>query len=270
MTAFQGRDITVQTELSLPRSRPERSQESGLLNEAALLAMIEKLYDRVYASLVADHFPFVYGADCAVLLAALPALRDALHEPGLVFIDGHEDATPMELSPNGEVANMEIALLLGLTGNDSLPPAIRTRVPALQPNTIVMLGQRDAAHRHPLNVPTLADRVLLHTPSEIIARPAEVGHNAAAYVAKHATGWWLHTDLDVLAEVEFAARGAPGEVHLPDGLSWRHLTEVILSILQVPGCRGWSVVIYNPDLDSDGSEAKRIITFLGQIAPSLP
>ena len=37
-----------------------------------------------------------------------------------MFVDGHEDATPMELSTSGEAANMEIALLLGLTGERAL------------------------------------------------------------------------------------------------------------------------------------------------------
>jgi hypothetical protein len=35
---------------------------------------------------------FVYGADCSVLLAAVPALRDVAGRAGLVFVDGHEDA----------------------------------------------------------------------------------------------------------------------------------------------------------------------------------
>jgi arginase family enzyme len=41
-------------------------------------------------------FPLLYGADCAVLLAAIPALRDTTSRAGLLFVDAHEDATPME------------------------------------------------------------------------------------------------------------------------------------------------------------------------------
>jgi hypothetical protein len=40
-----------------------------------------------------------------------------------------EDRTPMELSPDGEAANIEIALLLGLTGQQA-PDAIRSRLSA--------------------------------------------------------------------------------------------------------------------------------------------
>jgi arginase len=87
---------------------------SGFLNERALLEMVTSVYDRVRASLAARHFPLIYGADCAVLLGAVPALRDVYGSAALVFIDGHEDATPMDLSASGEAASMGIALLLGI------------------------------------------------------------------------------------------------------------------------------------------------------------
>lgn len=61
-----------------------------------------------------------------------------------MFIDGHEDATPMELSASGEAANMEIALLLGITGEQVLGP-LHGRLPSLDFEAVAMLGQRDAA-----------------------------------------------------------------------------------------------------------------------------
>ena len=70
---------------------------------------VDLLYHRVRAALARGRFPLVYGADCAVLLAAVPALASVVSEAGLVFIDGHEDATLMELSATGEAANMEVA-----------------------------------------------------------------------------------------------------------------------------------------------------------------
>src|SRR5262245_29729521 len=77
---------------------------SGFINERALLEMVGALGTRIRAVLAEGNFPLVYGADCAVLLAAVPALADALGRAGLVFIDGHEDATTMEASTTGEAA----------------------------------------------------------------------------------------------------------------------------------------------------------------------
>ena len=88
----------------------------GFINEPALLVMVDTVYSRVRHSLHTGRFPLLYGADCAVLLAAIPALRDTAGRAGLLFVDAHEDATTMEQSDTGEAASMEIALLLGLTG----------------------------------------------------------------------------------------------------------------------------------------------------------
>jgi arginase len=115
---------------------------TGFLNEPALLAMVDGVYGSVASALDDWHFPLLYGGDCAVLLGAVPALCDRQSSAGQLFIDGHEDATTMEASDTGEAANMEIALLLGLPGT-AAPPPIRDRLPALVPDSLVMLGQRD-------------------------------------------------------------------------------------------------------------------------------
>ena len=43
-----------------------------------------------------------------------------------------------------------------------------------------------------------------------------------------------------------------------------------MTALDTGGCRGWSLVIYNPDLDPDGSQALRIVRFVTEVAPHLP
>jgi arginase len=201
-----------------------------------------------------------------VLLAAVPALRDVAGRAGLVFVDGHEDATPMDLSASGEAANMEIALLLGLTG-ERAPQPLRDRLPALAPGAIAMLGARDHLFRQAANVPTVADRVWLRSASEVSADPPRYARMAVAHVVAQAPRWWLHIDLDVLARSEFAACGAPGEVTLDGGLTWQQLTETTTSALQGGGCAGWSMSIYNPDLDPGRSAARRIVEFAAQVAP---
>ena len=54
----------------------------GYLNEDALLAMLTELHERTGAALAAGRFPVVYGADCSVLLATVPALKSAADTPG--------------------------------------------------------------------------------------------------------------------------------------------------------------------------------------------
>ena len=149
--------------------------------------MVEAVYARVRAALRAGRFPFVYGGDCAALLGAVPAVRDVCATAGLLFVDGHEDATTMDQSTTGEVANMEVALLLGMTGEHA-PDPMRNRLPVLRPEAIAMLGQRDANYRGEIGVASIADRVLLHGAEELRRDPEEIAAQAAATLAPRLQG----------------------------------------------------------------------------------
>ena len=268
--AFAGCEI-VSTDIELPAQTGERAAGSGLMNERALLALVDQLYDRVRESLTHDRFPVVYGADCSVLLGIVPALRDVAGRAGLLFVDGHEDATTISGSPDGEVANMEIAMLLGLT-KYGLPDALSQRLPALQLPALAMLGQRDEEWRRLLGVPSLVDRaVLLRDARAVAADPAQHAREAVKHIASTASHWWLHVDLDVLSGDDFSARGESSEGRedppLPGGLDWQQLTELVGAAFAAGGCAGWSVVIYNPDRDPDGAAGRRIVRFVADIAP---
>jgi len=271
LDSFGGRSIRAQPDITLPPQTRERAANSGLMNEPALIAMVEALHTQVRDALTAGRFPMVYGADCSVLLGILPALRAVAGEAGLVFVDGHEDAVTMSASPDGEVANMEIALLLGLTGNQA-PEALRKRLPALQPNALAMLGQRDGSWIRKVGVASISSLgVMLLTPDDIAKDPAQRAREAVAHVATRAPRWWLHIDLDVLSEEDFAAaRIGPEDPALPGGLRWNELTDLASAAFRAGGCVGWSLVIYNPDRDTDGVAGPRIVQFVADVAPSIP
>jgi arginase len=240
---------------------PTRGDLAGFVNERALLETVEAVYTRVKATLHAGRFPVLYGGDCSVLLGAVPAVRDATGDAGLLHVDGHEDATTMEQSMSGEAANMEIALLLGMTGQQA-PQPLRSRLPALRDETIELLGQRDANYRKEIGVSSIADRVRLHDAEELRAAPEQITAQAAVNIAVHASGWWLHVDLDVLDGTEFRACAAASDPSMPEGLTWAHLTEITKTAVQADGCRGWSIGVYNSDLDRDGTDAQQILSYL--------
>src|SRR3954469_16611517 len=97
-------------------------------------------------------FPLVFGGDCSSLLGIIPPLGPV----GLVCVDGHEDTMPLDVSEDGEAANTELGLLLGLTGR-TLGGELGDRLPALRRDRLVVLGPRDDAWRRRFNVGTLAD-----------------------------------------------------------------------------------------------------------------
>ena len=121
-------------------------------------------------ALAAWRFPVVYGRLLGAAWRRCPRLQTS-PDAGLVFIDGHEDATPMELSASGEAANMEVALLLGLTGQQA-PEPLLSRVGLLRPEALVMLGMRDDPYRRQIGVATIAGRVRLIPATDLHADPA--------------------------------------------------------------------------------------------------
>ena len=72
--------------------------------------MIGQVRDAVAAARGSGRFPLLVGGDCPVILGALSALQADHGRPGLLFVDGHEDAWPPRLSPTGEAADCELGL----------------------------------------------------------------------------------------------------------------------------------------------------------------
>lgn len=265
LDAFDHHPVVRHDHLELPAPNPQRGEATSLINETALLAMTEVLNERVGSAMTQGRFPFVYGGDCSTLLGIVTGLRDHVGDVGLVFIDGHEDTMPLDVSEDGEAANTEIGLLLGLTGRQLGGP-LGERLPALPPELLVVLGPRDEAWRRQFNVGTLRDcGVWLAPLAEVADDPTGTGHRAIEQLAQHVGRWWLHIDLDVLDPLEFAAQGLPDVEDEPGGLTWDQLTDLVRAMLDSGSCVGASIAIYDPDQDEDGTGAGQIVTFVRTI-----
>src|SRR5215831_4286974 len=220
-------------DLALPVPVPVRGP-SGLLAEDALVAMIEHVAQAVGAARRRGRFPLLLGGDCPLILGALAALQTEPGRAGLLFVDGHEDAWPPPMSPTGEAADCELGLALRLF-DTGLSSQLRAALPRIDPADVAAVGPRDAAEL------LTADRY-------------------AAALASLPPPWWLHTDLDVLTTAELAAVDYPQ----PGGLTWDQLAGLTATALAADGCAGWSVCIYNPDLDPGRDGADAIVSYITQ------
>lgn len=253
--AFTGCKIVDRDDLILPEPDPRRGDRTSLINEDALIAMTAQLRDRVGAALAAGRFPFVHGGDCSGLLGIMPALS----QTGLLFLDGHEDTMPLDVSEDGEAANAEIGLLLGLTGRLLTGPLAASRG-TLRADQLAVLGPRDEQWRRRFNIGSLREHgVWLRDAHEVAARPAEIGRDAVQHLSHAADSWWLHIDLDVLDPAVFPAQGLPDVPDDPGGLTWDQLTGTVSAALAYGGCVGASMTIYDPGQDPDGDCARRIV-----------
>ncbi len=255
-------DLTDDGDVALAEQRNSTRGASGLLAEVALTQMVGAVRDRTTAALQAHRLPLLVGGDCPVLLGGLAAARDHTGGVGVLFVDGHEDAWPPTQSTTGDAADCELGIALGRHIAD-LPTELAEQLPLLIPEAVTAVGPRDEHELADGGIESLADQITLTRPAAL--HTASANGSLAALTSRQAnrladlTGtWWLHVDLDVLATDQLSAVDYPQ----PGGLSWAELDTITAAALTSPGCIGWSVCIYNPDLDPDRSGAALILRYL--------
>jgi arginase len=248
-----GVDLTDKGDIELGPTGPERDPSSGLIAPSALAGMIAAVRAEVQAIREAGAFPLVIGGDCPILLGCLAAQPES--PPGLLFVDGHEDAWPPALSTTGEAADMELGFALGLTV-DVLPGELVSVIPRLDPGRVVVIGPRDEHELAEAGVASISDVVQI-VRQDAVAGADRVGADAVKRLARRGA-WWFHVDLDVLSTESLGAV----DYRQPGGFDWETLELLTRRALERPGLIGWDVTIYNPDLDPAGTAAKRIVRYL--------
>ncbi|HZA27721.1 MAG TPA: arginase family protein [Actinomycetota bacterium] len=177
---------------------------------------------------------------------------------GLWFVDGHADFLDGESSPNGEAADMDLAILTGHGPTELLG----TRGPVVDPASVVLLGHRPD-HLSPdvaAENARIDAAIRAHTAEEIRERGVEsAGQEIAAEEPGRPT--WLHVDLDVLDEQALPAVTYPQ----PLGLDWDEFVALLRPLADAEGVLGVSVADFNPDLDPDGEWARRVVNALATV-----
>jgi arginase len=239
-----------------PPYSTKRDERTLLLNADSIRRFSCQLADKVSSVLTNEQFPIVLGGDCSILLGNLLALR-RLGRYGLFFIDGHADFYQPEASLTGEVADMDLAIVSGrgpdiLTNIDGLKPLVRDQ-------DIILFGYRDAeqaAYYRSQDVRDTDIHVfdLAHVKEFGIAAS---GSQAVQLLLKNELdGFWTHLDADVLDDSIMPAV----DYRLDGGLSLPELSE-LLKIITAPGrAIGMDITIFNPNLDFDGSIARKFVT----------
>jgi arginase len=241
----------------------ERDKLTLLLNPDSIRAFSLQLADTVAFVLHKKRFPLVLGGDCSILIGNLLALR-RLGTYGLFFIDGHADFYQPEVSPTGEVADMDLAIVSGrgpnvLTNIDGLKPLVR------DPD-IVVFGYRDAEQAASYGSQDVRD-----TNMHVFDLPSVRKFGTIAAAASQAVdilannelldGFWIHLDVDVLDDsimpaVDYRLGGS--------GLSFSELSELLKILVGSDRAVGMDITIFNPLLDFDGSITRRFVSSLIQ------
>ncbi len=259
-------DVLDAGDVEFEAGTPERDSASGLIAPRSLESMVGAVVDATRASLASERLPLLVGGDCPVLLGGLAAARERFGPVGLLFVDGHEDTWPPTGSTTGEAADTELGLALGRV-TTPLPQGLSELLPLVAPADVAVLGPRDAAEMAEAGFPSIAGEIRFVEDRDLRAGPVEaIARSAALSLTERVGRFWLHLDLDVLSTdaldaVDYLQAG---------GLSWEELETLTTSALSVPGVIGADLTIYNPELDTDGGGARRIVAYVSScLAPGL-
>jgi arginase len=241
----------------------ERDKLTLLLNPESIRAFSLHLADAVASVLHKKRFPLVLGGDCSILLGNLLALR-RLGIYGLFFIDGHADFYQPQVSPSGEVADMDLAIVSGrgpnvLTNIDGLKPLVRDQ-------DIVVFGYRDAEEAASYGSQDVRDTHMHVFDLQSVRKLGTIAAAASQAVDILANnelldGFWIHLDADVLDDsimpaVDYRLGGG--------GLSFSELSELLKILVASDRAIGMDITIFNPLLDLDGSITRRFVSSLIQ------
>ena len=93
--------------------------------------------------------------------------------------------------------------------------------------------------------------------------PGQAARRAADFLTRDggpADGFWIHLDADVFDQSIMQSVDDPR----PDGLSWDEAALALRTAIRSGGAVGLQVAIYNPDIDSDGSNGSGLARTIGK------
>lgn len=251
-----------------PPYSPEAEPDTDILNGHKLRQLNLQLADEVEASHRLNLKPIVIGGDCAILPGVILGSRRQLGPLALVHIDGHSDfrhpgnwARPYAGRP-GAAAGMDLALVTG-RGEALLTQWPDVEGALIADHAVIQLGERESQFVD-YEWPDIADTdirritifdALKLSNQQLIDRIFERLNRFPEIP------YWIHLDLDVLDSAEMAAVDCPGT----PGLTSQTLVSICQVLFNSTRCCGITVTIYDPDLDPDGTEAKRVVRIIGGI-----
>ncbi len=238
----------------------ERDPTTGIVGSASVLELTRTVREATADALDDDGKLVVLGGCCTLQVGATAGVRDRYPDAGLVFVDGHMDLYDGMTSPGGEAADMPVAVLLG-RGPDAWGEVVGA--PVLDPADVALVGFRDLEEARALGSITPDDLPGITAIDTESVRARGIEATVAAAVPPGGRRFWVFTDVDVLDPGELAV-----DAPQPDGLGWGEFGSLLRPLVHDPRCLGITIACYNPDLDEDGTGARKVVDLLSDVVPS--
>jgi len=238
-----------------PRLFADDDEHRRARNLTEIVAGLNDLKTRAEIAVKSGAFVLVLGGDCAQVIGLLSGARRYYKHLNLLWFDRDADLNTPASTPSGRIDGMVVAHIIG----KGAPELVRfwSEAPLVREPDVTLYG---IERLDPPEQEFLSKSPMRHIlAADIQSKGAsKASHDALTQVHADAREFVLHLDTDVIAAEEFPAVNVPGS----GGLGFEDVRASFIEFVKHKNLLGLDVAQYNPDKDSDGSGAKKIVDLL--------
>ncbi len=238
-----------------PRLFADDDEHKRARNLKEIVAGLNDLKVRAELAVKSGALVLVLGGDCAQVIGLLTGVRRYYKHVNLLWFDRDADLNTPASTPSGRIDGMVVAHVIG----KGAPELVRFwgESPLVREPDVTLFGidrldppEQEFLSKSPMRHVYAAD---IQTKGGSAA-----ARDGLAYVHADAHAFVLHLDTDVIAQEEFPAVNVPAS----GGLRLEDVRAALGEFVKHKNLLGVSVAQYNPDKDSDGSGAKKLVDLL--------
>ncbi len=240
-----------------PRLFADDDEHRRARNVSEIVAGLADLKTRAELAVKSGALVLVLGGDCAQSIGLLTAARRYYKHLNLLWMDRDADLNTPATTPSGRIDGMVVAGIIGKGAPELVrfwgePPLVREPdvflfgIERLDPPEQEFLSK--SPMRHMLAVDVLRKSA------------AEAAKSALRHLHADSREYVIHLDTDLISNSDISAVNVPAEGGLPISEVKAALTEAVRNNYLV----GLTISQYNPDKDTDGSAAKKLVDLLAE------
>ncbi len=238
-----------------PRLFADDEEHRRARNLTEIVAGLNDLKTRAEIAMKSGALVLVLGGECVQAIGLLTGARRYYKHINLLWFDRDADLNTPATTPSGRIDGMVVAHIIG----KGAPELVRFwgEPPLVREPDVTLFG---IARLDPPEQELLSRSPLRHVKATDIQARGAAASVADALNHLHADSreFVLHLDLDVIAQEEFPAVVVPGS----GGLSYEDVRAALKEILRHKNLVGLDIAQYNPDKDTNGDGAKKLVDLL--------
>ncbi len=238
-----------------PRLFADDEEHRRARNLTEIVAGLNDLKTRAEIAMKSGALVLVLGGECVQAIGLLTGARRYYKHINLLWFDRDADLNTPATTPSGRIDGMVVAHIIG----KGAPELVRFwgEPPLVREPDITLFG---IARLDPPEQELLSRSPLRHVnASDIQARGAAASAvDALNHLHADSREFVLHLDLDVIAQEEFPPVVVPGS----GGLSFEDVRAALKEILRHKNLVGLDIAQYNPDKDTNGDGARKLVDLL--------